>query len=696
MLNDVLSNVKRVYKRVRPLVLTVLGLGFVLLSLSKADSTTTFLQFTMIGIAIGAVYALAATGVVLTYTTTGIFNFAHGAVGMIATMTFWKLSVSLGWPTPLAALVVLGVMAPAMALLLEVLFRRFRDADVSTTIVLTIAVTVLCIGLAQKLFGADVKNLPFLFGDRYVEIFDARISYDNVFQVLLAVVVAIGLRVLLFRSRAGTAMRAVVDNPNLAALNGASPVATARLSWLLGTELAVVAGILFGAGKPLEAVTLTFFVVNAYGAAVFGKLKSLPLTFAGGIVLSLVEQWGKTFTFPKTAWPIEFLSANRWIHIGNALPGLFLFFALLALPQARLTVGRVVGRRSPRAPSLIPSLVGAGAFLAAMALVIEVLPTQYSVDAIRAMVIATLMLSLVVLTGFSGQVSLAQYVFFAIGAWMMGRTFNGDSVVGMVLAGVVAVPVGAIVALPALRLQGLYLALVTFGFAALAQDLIIGDESLFGATAAEVGRLQVAGFSFESDQRFFLLCSVVFALFAVLVVAVKRGSLGRRLGALRDSPAACATLGLDIRRLKLLVFCMSAFIAGVAGSLFGGLQSVVSAESVTKEQNIILFLFAVVGGVTTATGALLGGILFSLFPLIESKWPEYAGVPFVVVAVVAVGLGRQPNGLAGILFDRFERVRRPRRADAGAAAAPSGDGVVREPGPGPATITKEAASAVPA
>src|SRR5690606_17999160 len=114
-----------------------------------------------------------------------------------------------------------------------------------------------------------------------------------------------------------------------------------------------------------------------------------------------------------------------------------------------------------------------------------------------------------------------------------------------------------------------------------------------------VDRLDVFGFSFEDNRRFFVLCVTVFAALAVGVLAIKRGALGRRLAALRDSQAACATLGLDTRRTKLLVFCISAAIAGLAGWLFGGLQSTVSAEAVTKEQNIILFLFAVVGGVTS-------------------------------------------------------------------------------------------------
>jgi branched-chain amino acid transport system permease protein len=152
-----------------------------------------------------------------------------------------------------------------------------------------------------------------------------------------------------------------------------------------------------------------------------------------------------------------------------------------------------------------------------------------------------------------------------------------------------------------------------------------------------------------------VLCAGVFALVAVGVLALKRGAFGRRLSALRDSQAACATLGLDIRTTKLAVFCISAFIAGLAGALFGGLQTSVSDISIEPINNIVLFLFAVVGGITTVSGAFLGGALFALLPYVQSEQPELAGLVFAGVAAVAIGLGRQPNGLAGIMIERVDR-----------------------------------------
>jgi branched-chain amino acid transport system permease protein len=234
----------------------------------------------------------------------------------------------------------------------------------------------------------------------------------------------------------------------------------------------------------------------------------------------------------------------------------------------------------------------------------------------------------------------------------MGSYFGGHSIFGMLLAGLMAVPFGVIVALPALRLQGLYLALVTLGFAAMSRDIVLSHSYLYGGGDVRVGRLHLLGLKFDSNEMFFVLCAIVFAVMAVAILALKRGSIGRRLAAMRDSQAACATLGLDVRRTKLVVFSMSAFIAGVAGSLFGGLNAFNGVLLFDPINNIVLLLFAVVGGITTVTGALLGGALFALVPYVISEYgTEQGGVVFAVVAVATVALGRQPNGLAGMLFE---------------------------------------------
>ncbi|HEX4820593.1 MAG TPA: ABC transporter permease [Acidimicrobiales bacterium] len=648
-------------------IIVALGLLYVARVWTTAPDTGQLFNFTMIGLAEGCLFAIAASGLVLTYATTGVFNFAHGAVGMVAAYGFYSLTVQHGVPTPIAVFLVLVVFAPLVGLATERVMRSFRDASVQTTIVVTIALFVMCIGIAQKFWPPETgaRLDPLLSGDT-IRIWEANLTRDNVLALVLAVVVAIALRSLLFVSRTGVAMRAVVDNPTLAGLNGAPPVKIARYSWVLGSVLASLAGILLASnGSALDPIVLTLFVAGSYGAAVVGKLKSLPLTFAGAIALGVLKQH-VTFALPDT---------STWQSVKIAIPGIYLFAALLLVPAAKLSVGRIVGAKTPKVPSLPSSAARAAVFVAAMAIVANLAPRERLFDITTALIYALLLLSLVLLTGYSGQISLSQYVFMAIGAWAMGSYFGGHSVWGILLAGLAAVPLGIIVSLPALRLQGLYLALVTFGFASVANDLLLKNDHFYGGASVQVGRLHLLGINFDDDKAYVVLCAIVFALFAIGLLALRRGQFGRRLAALRDSQAACATLGLDVRRTKLAVFTTSAFIAGVAGAMFGGLKATTDAIQFAPENNIVLLLFAVVGGVTTVTGAFIGGALFALLPFIQSEYPDQAGLVFAGVAIAVVALGKQPNGLAGMLYESVRSRGRPareRQAAPTAGNAPSG------------------------
>lgn len=623
-----------------------------------AGSLSSFLQFTLIGVSAGCVYAVAASGLVLTYTTTGVFNFAHGAVGMVAAFAYHQLKQDVGLAAPFALLLVLGVLAPLVGLGLERTMRTFRNAPPGTTLTVTIGLTILLIGVIQYLYQSDgeQRTSDYLFGDRAVSIVGARIRWDEVAFLVVAIAVAAGLRYLLKSTRTGVAMRAVVDNADLAGLTGAPPLTIARTSWILGSVLAAVAGILYApTAGALDAINLTFFVLSAYGAAVFGRLKSLALTFLGAIVLGVVQGYA----------PIAFPRTEVWNHLQVGLPGVFLFLVLLALPDAKLTIGRVVGRDAPSVPRLRTTLVRAAVFVPAVGLLASV-AGENLLDLNRALIYGTLLLSLVLLTGYSGQISLAQYVFFGLGAFAMGKVAGGDSILGMGAAAAIAVPFGVVVALPALRLQGLYLALVTFALAQVSRDVIFQDSRIYGMGSVAIGRLRIFGIDFSGDRAFSVLCALVFALVAIGVLALRRGPFGRRLAAMRDSQAACATLGLDVRRTKLTVFALSSAIAGLAGALYGGLGFTASQLDFEPLYNVLLFLFAFVGGITTVTGALLGGVLFALLPLVQSKQPELAGLVFAVIAAVAVALGKQPNGMAGLLFSRL----RDPKPDGSPAPAP--------------------------
>jgi branched-chain amino acid transport system permease protein len=611
-----------------------------------------FLAFTVLGIVTGSTYAIAASGLVVTYTASGIFNFAHGAIGMFMAFTYWELLVNRGLPTPIALILVVLVLAPLLGALIErTLMRNLQGSSAGTSLVVTIGLLVALVGAAQSIWPPATREVPQFFGFDGFRAFDIFVTWHQLVTLAVAGAVAVGLRLLLFRTRTGTAMRAVVDARDLAALNGARPARISMLSWAIGASLASLAGILLAPTLSLDVIGLTLLVVVAYAAAMVGRLKSLPLTFLGAMILGL----GQNYLLGYQTTLINAINLD-WLSpiledLRPALPALLLFALLLAMPEARLRAGRLAGARAPRVPGRIEAVVGAVLLVAAVAVLSGFLSNANRLTVGHGFSIALIMLSLVLLTGYGGQVSLAQMSFVGLGAFAMGA-FGGDgSPLGLLAAVLLTAPVGALVALPALRLQGLYLALATMAFALFMEHVVFPNESIFGiGGSVQVGRLDLPFISFDSEQAYVVLLAVAFALMGLVVLALRRGAFGRRLAAMRDSPAASTTLGLNLTRTKLAVFTISAGMAGLAGALYGGLREVPSATEFIMFQSLPILLAAVIGGINSVTGALIGGMSLALLPVLAGYFPELTGLTPLLVGLSAMTLGRNPNGMAWFLF----------------------------------------------
>ena len=512
---------------------------------------TTFLALTVVGIVVGCIYALSATGLVVTYVTSGIFNFAHGAVGMVAAFAYWELTVHHHWPVPLALLFTLFVFAPLVGLLIDVLvMRNLHAASEEVRLIVTVGLMLFLIGVGQQVWqNTEIRTIPEFFAGHHVKILTVVVSYHQLTVVAAAVAIAVGLRLFLFRTRPGVSLRAVVDAPDLAAMYGAAPARVRMLGWALGSTLAALAGILIAPIITLDQVLLTLLVINGYAAAIVGRLKSLPLTFVGGIALGLLESYARKFI------PTSYLS-----QVFPAIPTIFLFVALLALPQVRLRVGRALARRPMKVPSLRTSLVGAAVLVAGSWILAENLSVTNLFTFGSGLAFAMIMLSLVLLTGYGGQISLAQMTFAGLGAFAMGRVAGGGSPWGLLAAMGFAAAGGVLAALPALRLRGLYLALTTFAFAWGMRNLFFNNNHIFSQGGAQhVGRLDLFGLSFHGNRAFVVLTAAFLAAGLVGVLAVRRSSFGRRLTAMSDSQVACATLGMSLTWTKLVVFAASAW-----------------------------------------------------------------------------------------------------------------------------------------
>ncbi len=301
----------------------------------------------------------------------------------------------------------------------------------------------------------------------------------------------------------------------------------------------------------------------------------------------------------------------------------------------------------------------------------------------RSLVFAFVVLSLVLLTGYGGQVSLCTLTFVGLGAYAMGKAGAGGSLLGVVAAVLLSAAVGALVALPTLRLRGLYLALATFAFGQV-MDIGFFGQRLGPSGSLKVDRVQLLGLPLDTAAGYFVLVAAVFAAGAVGLLAIRRSRYGRMLAALNDSPAACATLGMRIDRVKLVVFAVSAGAAGLGGALFGGLGAgLVSGFDFITLQSCVLLLLLRVGGVKTVTGALVAGTMTAVLPVLQQQVPELGGLVYLVTGVAALSVGSLPGGIGGALSDARQRLTGGRTPQGPAArrpatAAPAPAPVVRE------------------
>jgi branched-chain amino acid transport system permease protein len=619
-------------------------------------AVTTLLALTLVGLVSGCIYALTATSLVVTYTTSGVFNFAQGAMGMVAAFSFWQLWQGWHLPLALALLVVLGVLAPLFGLGVErFLFRKAAGAPADQTLAVTLAMLLVLLGVANAIWPpSQPRVLPKWAGSGSVTVGILNISATQLLIIATAIAIAVLLRLVFYKTRLGMAMRAVVDDPDLLAMNGLEPARVKQIAWVLSSFLAALSGVLFAPLVQLNILNLTLLVVNGYAAAMVGRLQSLPRTVLGALGLGLGYSYviGYGQNFGLLGHPAVQATLTQ------GLPMLMLFAVLVLqslIRPDRLRAGAIALRREPRVPSGPRSLVGAGTLLALAVVLAQVLSSSALDTAARAFVLSTVALSMVLLTGYGGQVSLCTLTFVGLGAYAMGKVGTHHSLLGVLAAVGLSAATGALVALPTLRQRGLYLALATFAFGEI-MDIAFFGEQLGPTGSLHVRRISFPGLSLAGSSSYFLFCASVFAAGAVALLAVRRSRFGRRLAALDDSPEACATIGMRINRVKLAVFAVSASMAGLAGSLFAGLGAgIVSNFDFMTLSSAVLFLLLRVGGVKTITGALFAGIVTAELPVLQQRIPSLAGLAFLVTGIAALSIGRFPRGLGGLVSDLSAR-----------------------------------------
>jgi ABC-type branched-subunit amino acid transport system permease subunit len=578
--------------------------------------------------------------------------------------------------------------------------RGLRNVSDVARIVVPVSVMLGFLALSTWIWDPTPRSprlFPLFFGaDKTVTVAGVNLAWHEIGAMVIAVLVAVGLRFLFVATRTGVAMRAVVDDPDLLELNAGKPERLAMASWALGAFLAALAGVLITPiqGSTMSATALTLLVIDAFAAAAFGRLRSVPRTFVGALVLGLAGSYVVGY-FP-----------GDWTWAGNfrvSLPMITLFVVLLFLPQDRLRGATVLRTRERyRMPSMRNALIGAAALIAGMYLVRELLaPTAVNTLAFG-MTAAVIALSLVLLTGYAGEINLAVLSFGAIGAIIVhhyGVDGSGpgahSTLFGYVLAAVVCAVVGALVALPSLRLRGLYLALSTLAFGVFVSNMILREIverklplihtrfSIFPSGNLGVPRPKFGPLDLDSMPSFLMFVTVLFAVLGVGLVALRHSGYGRRLTAMKDSPAASATLGQSMVTLKLSVFMLSAAIAGVGGALMTAQIGSANLDRFDIFLSLSLLMLTVVAGIGYVSGALMGGLLFgvffvalqSTFDKLGADHPDFDGtfeflaqLTTVLPALLGVSIGRDPTGAVERILTDLGPLKRARPAVFGAIA----------------------------
>lgn len=624
-----------------------------------------FITFTVLGLSSASIYAIAASGLVVTYTTSGIFNFAHGAFGMLAAFAYWQIHMDWGVPTWPAFFLVVFVIAPLFGALVErVIMRGIEDAPEVVKIVVTVSLMVALLALGTVLWPQDRAHpIDKLLPGGTLEIAGVTLPNQRLFTIGVAIAVAIGLWAVLRATRFGIAMRAVVDNRSLLQLNGGRPSRTSMLSWAMGASLAAISGVLIAAEQPPTVVVLTLLVVNAYAAAVVGRLRSLPGAFLGAVILGLAMSYVGAYvpsgselgpyTLPVVGWVTPSVELTG---LQSALPGIMLFLVIVLQPEEKLRAHGIARQARPvKFPAQRRAVIGGAALVVVAAAVGSLIAAPDLPLVTRSMGFAIVTLSLVPLTGFAGQISLAQLTFTGIGAVTMAAWGASGSPLAVAASILVCAVVGGIVALPALRLTGIYLALATAAFAIICTWMVFNQQEVMTGGTVTVAPLQLFGWKADTEFRQLVLLAVVFALIGNILVALRRSAWGRRLAAMKDSPVACATLGLNLTATKVGVFALSAAIAG-AGGAFANRSFV--ADNFSLPESLPVTMLAVVGGIGSIGGALLGGLLLGSFPIGSTVFAANAIGVFRFITIpmnnvislmpgfMGIGLGRNPEGAA--------------------------------------------------
>jgi ABC-type branched-subunit amino acid transport system ATPase component/branched-subunit amino acid ABC-type transport system permease component len=604
---------------------------------------TDVIRFLVLGLGLGAMYALAGQGIIVIYRGSGVINFALGAIGTAAAYLAWELQ-NAGWPFGwafVAGVALSAVLGVAMQILV---MRPMRRASSLVRLVATLGVLVLLQSFLTLRYDGNVTLVASPLPTTLLRPFGGAvvINEDRLWLLAIAILVTVLLWCGYRWTNFGRATTAVAENPRAASSLGWSPDLIATANWGLGCALAGAAGILLAPVISLQVAAFTTLVLAALAAALVGGFTSFPITLAAGLLIGIITSELTRFsTTPGLADTVPFFVIVVMVVIsGRALP----IRGFLSDRLPKLGTGRL------RPALIVPAAV------VTFAVITQIRSPTWADAVTTTFGVATILLSIVVVTGYAGQISLAQYAFAGVGALIAGRLVATTSVPfeAALLIGVAGtVPIGLLFALPAVRTRGVKLAIITLGLGA-AVDLMVFENPNYtgGLIGTNVGVRHLFGLNIDGvtyPQRYAAFVFVLFVLAAVAVTNLRRGRAGRRLIAVRTNERAAAALGISPWSVKLYAFGLAAAIAALGGILIS-----------FSSDNIVYSGFVSFQSITAMGQALIGGIGFVIGPLIGAMFvPGSLGakvlafpaewLPFIAGGVLIIILLIHPDGVAPAL-----------------------------------------------
>jgi branched-chain amino acid transport system permease protein len=622
---------------------------------------TEAIQIVIGGLLQGCIFALLAIGFSLIYRVASAINLAQGAFCIVAALLTSTAVDSLGLPVIVAGLLAVVATAVLAAALGAVVFvPGLKRLPVSTMFILTAGLLTFLEGASLVIWGSQSYNLPAFSGERPVAVAGLLLPPQGFWLVGLTAVITVAQALVLARTRLGRAFRACAENPFAASLMGIGVGRMQLMSFAVAAAIGAVGGIVIGPIASFEFDTGRMYTTFGFIAAVIGGIASPIGTLVGGIFLGVATQLAAAYVSSL---------------FSNALALVLLLAVLLWRPSGLFSSGparRQDVREEPRVHCAVVRLGGrSGLFLAlaGAAILLVVLPWSLQGSGLMSSVVITLIvflsvLGLDVLMGYTGQISLGQAGFMAIGGYtasVLAVSYGVPPLLGTLAGMALSLACAAVLALGTMRLRGLYMAIATLAFGLLVDSLTVGLETFTGGPSGLVGipSFSVAGFSFDTPLRSYYLVAVILLVVLAALAGGMRGGFGRALQAIRADPLAAAALGINVPRCKVAAFCISAALGSLSGSLYAFYFHFLSPDMVGMPISLQMLSMLVIGGEGTLFGPLFGVAVLTLLPTVFQPLAQFktlgSGLLLIVFSLYL------PSGMYGAAVAGLAKARWPIR-----------------------------------